>query len=78
MFYLFQYFIQAVNVALTQMQYLQSFYQKIQHASTVFCRQFNAHTSHDSNKLNLNNLFFDNTVLWVIPMRYTMPSKKDI
>lgn len=66
-----------MNVALTQMHYLQSFYQRIQHTSTILCRQLSAHTSYASNKLNLNNLFFDNTVLWVIPMGYTMPSKKD-
>lgn len=44
---------------------------------TVFSKQLNAHTSHASNDLNLNKLFFDNTVLWVIPMGYTMPSRKD-
>lgn len=75
-FYSFQFFIQIVNLALTKMHYLQSFYKRIQHASTVFCRQFSAHTS--SNKLILNNLFFDNTVLWVISVGYPMPSKKDI
>lgn len=65
-----------MNVALTQKHYLQSFIKGYQHASIAFCRQLNAYTSHASNKLNLNN-FFDNTVLWVIPMGYTMPSKKD-
>lgn len=77
-FYSFQFFIQIVNVACTQMHYLQSFYQRIQHAPTVFCRQLNAHNSHASNNLNLNKLLFDNTVLWVIPMGYTMPSRKEI
>jgi len=49
----------------------------VQHAHTIFWRQFNTQSSYASNKRNVNKPLSEDTVLQVVTMGCTMPRRKD-